>query len=169
MHSEPCVFQRWGILDFSPPGSPSWPSPDVSELFSGSHEPRPSCIHLRLVEADFAVLYSFCVFVMIKTHVSANHPILTWLPRHGANCLTMCRIGEDCKTAEEGRTRKRWLKPVLEIGERIQLRPAPAQEPMWTPTSNDRETLCVTSFQDRKHLCDEKLQPHVAGGTLGLC
>ena len=74
-------------------------------------------------------------------HVSANHPFLTWLPRHGANCLTICRIGEDCKTAEEGRTGKRRLKPVLEIGERIHLRPAPAEEPMWTPTSNDLETL----------------------------
>ena len=39
---------------------------------------------------------------------------------------------------------------------------------MWSPTSKYRETICGTSFQDRKHFCDGKLQPHVAGGPLGL-
>ena len=62
-------------------------------------------------------------------HVSANQPNLTWLPRHGANCLTRSRIGEDCKTAEQRRTGRHWLEPALEIGERIHWMPAPAQEP----------------------------------------
>ena len=52
-------------------------------------------------------------------HVPADHLVLKWLPRHGANCLMRYRIGEDRKTAEQRRTRNRWLKPALEFGERI--------------------------------------------------
>ena len=66
---------------------------------------------------------------MLQQHISAFHPILTWLPRHGAKCLTRYRTGEDGKTAEQRSTGKRFLQPAHEFGERIHLRPALAQEP----------------------------------------
>ena len=65
----------------------------------------------------------------LQQHVAADHPNLTWLRRHGANCPTRYRIGEDGKTAEQVRTGKRWLQPALEFEERSHLRPALAQEP----------------------------------------
>ena len=52
----------------------------------------------------------------LQPQVPADHPILTWLPRHGANCLTRYGIEENSKTAEQRRTGKRCLKPALEIG-----------------------------------------------------
>ena len=65
----------------------------------------------------------------------------------GANCLTRYRIGEDGKTAEQGRIRNRWLEPVLEFGERIHSRPALAQEPRSELQPRLIEgTLCGISF-----------------------
>jgi len=41
------------------------------------------------------------------TAVRADHPILSWLPRHCAECLSRYRIGQDGKTAEQRRTGRR--------------------------------------------------------------
>ena len=60
----------------------------------------------------------------LQQQVPADHPNLTWLPRHGANCLTRYRIEADGNTAQKRGTGKRCLKPALEFGERIHLRPA---------------------------------------------
>ena len=52
-------------------------------------------------------------------HVPADHPLLTWLPRHGVKCLTKYRIGEDGKAAKQRRTGKQGLKPALDASEPI--------------------------------------------------
>ena len=59
----------------------------------------------------------------LQQHVPADHPILTCLQRHGANCLTRYRIGDDGKMVDQWTTGKRWLNPALEFGERLHLRP----------------------------------------------
>ena len=57
----------------------------------------------------------------------ASHPILTWMPRHAAECLSRYKIGEDGRTAEQRRTGKKWRKLAPEFGERIHVKVASAQ------------------------------------------
>ena len=50
------------------------------------------------------------------------------------------------------------VEPALEFGERIHLRPALAQEPRsgLQPRMIEGRYVCGTSFQDRKHPCDDE-------------
>ncbi len=64
----------------------------------------------------------------IGVTVDVSHPILIWLPRRGAKCLSRYRIGDDGRAAEQRRTGKRWLKPTLKFGGLVHVRLAVAHE-----------------------------------------
>ena len=44
----------------------------------------------------------------LRMHIPADHQIHTRLPRHGANCLSRYRVGDDGKTAEQRRKANMW-------------------------------------------------------------
>ena len=70
-----------------------------------------------------------CLEEKLGKAVRIDHPILTCLPAHAAQCLSRFRLGADGRSAEQRRTGKKWSLPVLEFGERVHVRPAVPQEP----------------------------------------
>ena len=55
--------------------------------------------------------------------VPQDHPLLAWMPRHGAFVMSRFRIGEDGKTPYERHTTRKWRRPMVHYGERIFFRP----------------------------------------------
>ena len=51
--------------------------------------------------------------------VRANHPVMTWLIQHSADCISKYHMGEDGKTAYERLKGKRFSRPAVEFGEKI--------------------------------------------------
>ena len=52
-----------------------------------------------------------------------DEPILTWIPRHGVNCINRYRIGEDGRTPEQRHTGCKWKRPAVTFGEKVFYRP----------------------------------------------
>jgi len=52
-----------------------------------------------------------------------THPILTWLSRHAAFCLSGFSIKDDGRTPYQKLTGRKWNRPLVRFGERIFFRP----------------------------------------------
>ena len=59
----------------------------------------------------------------LGTRLAEDEEILTWIPRHGVNCINRYRIGEDGRTPEQRRTGRKWKRTVVDFGETVFYRP----------------------------------------------
>ena len=50
-------------------------------------------------------------------------PLMSWIPRYAANCVSRYRIMDDCRTPDQRRCGKTWKRPVVEFGESVHNRP----------------------------------------------
>ena len=53
--------------------------------------------------------------------IEDTHPILTWLSRHAAFCLSRFAIKDDGKTPHQHLTGRKWNRPMVTFGERSTL------------------------------------------------
>ena len=58
--------------------------------------------------------------------IEDTHPILTWLSRHAAFCLSRFAIKDDGKTPHQHLTGRKWNRPMVTFGEKIYFRPLDA-------------------------------------------
>ena len=52
-----------------------------------------------------------------------THPLLTWLSRHAAFCLSRFSIQDDGKTPYQRLTGRKWNRPMVTFGEKVYFRP----------------------------------------------
>ena len=57
-----------------------------------------------------------------SVRVADDSPLLSWLPRFGAQVLNPMSVGKDGKTSATRRTGRRWRKPVAQFGEKVWFR-----------------------------------------------
>ena len=52
-----------------------------------------------------------------------NDPLMSWIARHAANCVSGYRLMDDGRTPHERRCSKTWKRAVVEFGESVHFRP----------------------------------------------
>ena len=59
----------------------------------------------------------------LGSQIYEKDPLMSWIPRHAANCVSRCRFMDDGRTPDQRRCGKTWKRPVVEFGESVHLRP----------------------------------------------
>ena len=55
--------------------------------------------------------------------IDEKDPLMSWSPRHAANCVSRCRLMGDGRTRCQRRCGKTWKRPVVEFRESLHFRP----------------------------------------------
>ena len=50
-------------------------------------------------------------------------PLMSWIPRHAAKCVSRYRLMDDGRTPDQRRCGKTWKRPVVDFGESVHFRP----------------------------------------------
>ena len=59
----------------------------------------------------------------LGSRIDEKDPLMSWIPRHAANCVSRYRIVDDGRTPDQRRCGKTWKRPVVEFGESVHFRP----------------------------------------------
>ena len=57
------------------------------------------------------------------SRIDEKDPLLSWIPRHAANCVSRYRLMDDGRTPDQRRCGKTWTRQVVEFGESVHFRP----------------------------------------------
>ena len=68
-----------------------------------------------------------------------THPLLTWLSRHAAFCLSRFKIQDDGKTPYQRLTGRKWNRPMVTFGEKVYFRPLDAYKVSKEETQKERQ------------------------------
>ena len=72
-------------------------------------------------------------------------PLMSWIPRHAANCVSRYRLMDDGRTPDQRRCGKTWKRPVVEFGESVHFRPVGENNAM---RGGDQRMLRAVSMWD---------------------
>ena len=59
----------------------------------------------------------------LGSRIDEKDPLMSWIPRHAANCVSRYRVMDDSRTPDQRRCGKTWKRPVVEFGESVHFRP----------------------------------------------
>ena len=59
----------------------------------------------------------------LGSRIDEKDPLMSWIPRHAANCASRYRIMDDGRTPDQRRCGRTWKRPVVEFGESVHFRP----------------------------------------------
>ena len=59
----------------------------------------------------------------LGSRIDEKDPLISWIPRHAANCVSRYRLMDDGRTPDQRRCGKTWKRPVVEFGESVHFRP----------------------------------------------
>ena len=59
----------------------------------------------------------------LGSRTGKKDPLMSWIPRHAANCVSRYRIMDDGRTPDQHRRGKTWKRPVVDFGESVHFRP----------------------------------------------
>ena len=59
----------------------------------------------------------------LGSRIDEKDPLMSWIPRHAANCVSRYRSMDDGRTPDQRRCGKTWIRPVVEFGESVHFRP----------------------------------------------
>ena len=59
----------------------------------------------------------------LGSQTDEKDPLMSWMPRHAANCMSRYKIMDDGRTPDQRRCGKTWKRPVVEFGESGHFRP----------------------------------------------
>ena len=59
----------------------------------------------------------------LGSRIDEKDPLMSWIPRHAANCVSRYRIMDDGRTPDQRRCGRTWQRPVVEFGESVHFRP----------------------------------------------
>ena len=59
----------------------------------------------------------------LGSRIDEKDPLMSWIPRHAANCVSRYRIMDDGRTPDQRRCGKTWKRAVVEFGESVHFRP----------------------------------------------
>ena len=57
----------------------------------------------------------------LGSRIDEKDPLMSWIPRHAANCVSRYRIMDDGRTPDQRRCGRTWKRPVVEFGESVQV------------------------------------------------
>ena len=73
-------------------------------------------VGVREIKAQTRILRS-------QLGAETRHPLMSWIPRHAANCVSRYKLMDDGRTPDQRRCGKTWKRPVVEFGESLHFRP----------------------------------------------
>ena len=56
---------------------------------------------------------------LLGSRIDEKDPLMSWIPRHAANCVSRYRIMDDGRTHDQRRCGRNWKRPVMEFGESV--------------------------------------------------
>ena len=59
----------------------------------------------------------------LSNRMGEEDPLMSWIPRHAANCVSRCKLMDDGRTLDQRQCGKTWKCPVVEFGESVHFRP----------------------------------------------
>ena len=59
----------------------------------------------------------------LGNRIDEKDPLMSWIPRHAANCVSRYRLMDDGRTSDQRRCGQTWKRPVVEFGESVHFRP----------------------------------------------
>ena len=59
----------------------------------------------------------------LGSRIDEKDPLMSWIPRHAANCVSRYGIMDDGRTLDQRRCGKTWERPVVAFGESVHFRP----------------------------------------------
>ena len=59
----------------------------------------------------------------LGSRIDGKYPLMSWIPRHAANCVSRCKLMDDGRTPDLRRCGETWKRPVVEFGESVHFRP----------------------------------------------
>ena len=59
----------------------------------------------------------------LGSRIDEKDPLMSWIPRHAANCVSRYRIMDDGRTPDQRRCGRTWKRPVVEFGESVHFGP----------------------------------------------
>ena len=54
--------------------------------------------------------------------IDEKDPLMSWIPRHAANCVSRYKLVDDGRTPDQRRCGKTWKRPLVEFGESVHFR-----------------------------------------------
>ena len=58
----------------------------------------------------------------LRNRTDEKDPLMSWIPRHSATCVSRYRIMDDGRAPDQRRCGKTWKRPVVEFGESVHFR-----------------------------------------------
>ena len=92
-------------------------SPDGDHQANGLAE-----VVVREIKAQTRILRSQ-LEQRLGNRIDEEDPLMSWIPRHAANCVSRYRLMDDGRTPDQRRCGKTWKRPVVEFGESVHFRP----------------------------------------------
>ena len=93
------------------------PSPEGDHAANGLAE-----VGDREIKAQTRILRSQ-LEQRLGIRIDEKDPLMLWIPRPAANCVSMYKLMDDGRTPDQRRWRKTWKRPVVEFGESVHFRP----------------------------------------------
>ena len=92
-------------------------SPEGDHQANGLEE-----VGVREIKAQTRILRSQ-LEQRLGSRTDEKDPLMSWIPRHAATCVSRYRIMDDGRTPDQRRCGKTWKRPVVEFGESVHFRP----------------------------------------------
>ena len=93
------------------------PSPEGDHAANGLAE-----VGVREINAQSRILRSQ-LEQRLGNRIDEKDPLMSWIPRHAANCVSRSQLMDDGRTPDQRRCGKTWKRPVVEFGESAHFRP----------------------------------------------
>ena len=93
------------------------PSPEGDHVAKGLAE-----VGVREINARTRILRSQ-LEQRLGNRIDEKDPLMSWIPRHAANCVSRSQLMDDGRTPDQRRCGKTWKRPVVEFGESVHFRP----------------------------------------------
>ena len=77
-------------------------------------------VHMTSPEGDHAANQ---VEQRLGNRIDEKDPLMSWIPRHAANCVSRYKLMDDGRTPDQRRCGKTWKRPVVDFGESVHFRP----------------------------------------------
>ena len=78
-------------------------------------------VGVREIKAQTRILRSQLEQRLSK-RMDEKDPLMSWIPRHAANCVSSYKLMDDGRTPDQRRCGKTWKRPVVEFGESVHFR-----------------------------------------------
>ena len=75
----------------------------------------------------------------LGNQIDEQDPLMSWIPRHAANCVSRYKLMDDGRTPDQRRCGKTWKRPVVEFGASVHFRPVGENSAL---RGGDQRMLC---------------------------